>query len=90
VPVPAKQIQSTKVLATCESIQRLIYSWEKVGVLDDNDVESAVVHAESPATILVIDQSLTHRRQAQSDPGREDLALVGSPPSLGLVVGLAA
>jgi len=56
LPVPAKQIQSTKVLATREGTQRLIYPWERVGVLDGNAVESAVVYIESPATILLLDQ----------------------------------
>jgi len=56
LPVPAKQIQSTKVLATREGVQRLICPWERVGVLDGNAVESVVVHTESPAIILLLDQ----------------------------------
>jgi len=57
LPVPAEQIQITEVLGSREGIQRLIYPWERVGVLDDNAVESAVVYTEHPATILLLDQN---------------------------------
>jgi len=56
LPEPAKQIQSTKVLTTREDVQRLIYSWQRLSVLNGNTVESAIVHTESPATILLLDQ----------------------------------
>jgi len=56
LPVSAKQIQSIKVFSICVGIQRLIYLWESVGVLDGNAVEFAVVHTEPPATILLFDQ----------------------------------
>jgi len=43
LPLPAKQIQSTEILATRKGIQRLIYLWERVGLLDGNTVESAAI-----------------------------------------------
>jgi len=55
LPVLAKQIQSTEVLTARKGIQRLIYLWERVGILDGNTVESAVVYTEPPATILLLD-----------------------------------
>jgi len=56
LPVPAKQIQSTEVLATRESIQRLVYPGKRVSVLNGYAVESAVVYSEPPATILLLGQ----------------------------------
>jgi len=53
LPVPTKQIQSAKVRVPREGVQRLIYPWERVGVLDGSTVELAVIHTEPPATILL-------------------------------------
>jgi len=51
-----RQIRSTKVLATREGIQRLIYLRKRVGVLNGDIVESVIVHIKPPATILLLDQ----------------------------------